>query len=91
MFDECKVVFVVLCLCYGVVVIEDEFYCEFVEVLYVVRLVKVWDCDGMVIYCLLFNKVLVFGMWFGWMSVGCWYVCVRMLKFVYSWYNVVLL
>ncbi|MCW3499468.1 PLP-dependent aminotransferase family protein [Burkholderia cenocepacia] len=89
--DERKAALVALCSRHGVAVIEDEPYRELVEAPHAVRPVKAWDCDGTVIYCPSFNKVLAPGMRLGWMSAGRWHARVRMLKFAHSRHNAALL
>ncbi|GKT15044.1 PLP-dependent aminotransferase family protein [Acidovorax sp. SUPP2522] len=75
---------VALCVEYGLALVEDDIYREFVESPRALRPAKAWDKvgdAGQVIYCASLSKSFAPGLRQGWMSAGRWQARVQMLKF----------
>ncbi|CAM3586337.1 PLP-dependent aminotransferase family protein [Paracidovorax anthurii] len=82
--DAHKERLVALCVEYGLALIEDDIYREFVESPQPLRPAKAWDRPGdagQVIYCASLSKSFAPGLRQGWMSAGRWHARVQMLKF----------
>ena len=82
--DAHKQRLVALCVEYGLALVEDDIYREFVEISHPLRPVKAWDRPGdagQVIYCASLSKSFAPGLRQGWMSAGRWQARVQMLKF----------
>lgn len=82
MFELCKWVLLVLVQCYDVVIIEDDVYGDLVYIYLCLCIIKLYDDDGWVLFCGLFFKVLVLGLWIGWMVFGCYVDCVLYMKYI---------
>lgn len=82
--DSHKQRLVALCVEYGLALVEDDIYREFVESPQPLRPAKAWDRPGeagQVIYCASLSKSFAPGLRQGWMSAGRWHARVQMLKF----------
>lgn len=82
--DSHKERLVALCVEYGLALVEDDIYREFVESPQPLRPAKAWDRPGeagQVIYCASLSKSFAPGLRQGWMSAGRWHARVQMLKF----------
>ena len=85
--DDHKQRLVRLCREYGLALIEDDIYREFLDVPQVPRPAKSWDlpgAQGCVIYCASLSKSFAPGLRQGWMTAGRWQARVQMLKFARS-------
>ena len=79
--DSHKERLVALCVEYGLALVEDDIYREFVESPQPLHPAKAWDTTGQVIYCASLSKSSAPGLRQGWMSAGRWHARVQMLKF----------
>lgn len=77
MSDFKKKQFIGLINYYNVLLIEDDIYGDFNFIGNCLKLIKFFDIQGLVLYCLFISKILLFGLRIGWVVLGCYQIKVE--------------